>query len=126
VKLDHRLDSGEALGVAPGSIRQPARVEVGVHRHVVTKTLGRGEQGSSSTCFTGLSAAFPLLTSRITARISLSANGASLCVIFGFFFRKARSAASDTIWRSSQSSLTAVSTAVPRSGSDNTLTTCGK
>ena len=38
---------------------------------------------------------------------------------------KARPAASLTIWRSSQSSRTAVSTAAPRSGMDSTLNTCG-
>ena len=53
-------------------------------------------------------------------------HGASLSAILGFFFMNARSLALSTICKSSQSFLTAVSTAVPLSGSERTVTTWGK
>ena len=43
VELDDRFNAVETTRAAPRSIRQAARVEVRIHRHVVAKALGRGE-----------------------------------------------------------------------------------
>ena len=58
----------------------------------------------------------------IASRISSSLNASRATAILGFFFTNASSAALSTIERSSQFSATTPSIAVPRSGSDSTLT----
>src|ERR1700674_101672 len=90
------------------------------------KPSGAAIKASNSTCLTGRSLPLPLRRCSIAARTSASLNGASTSATCGFFFIAARITESSTMSRKIHRSCTAVSTAVPRSGRDNTLRTCGK
>ena len=121
MELNDSLDAVAPLRSTPRLIGQPACVKVLIDGNVVAKTLRRGKQGVQ---FDQLDRLFFSLAA--LCRIDRFQYGASFSVTFGMRLKTASDARESTACSKSQSSCTSVSTPLPLSGSDSTLTTCGK